>query len=282
MFLERNVDNEAGKVEIACGLPSPGFSERTGTVAELLIQPIEEGQTELLFDEEKTQVLANDGLGTNVLRAMTGGSYRFVQSNSARFPFLLFSPSHPNETRWYNKNAATLVWASRESGLRYRYALTLSPDAPDDLNKRELTENTSAFFSNLTNGTYYFHIIAEREGNIKEHERHRILVDITPPDSPSIKVSQTEIVSGEIIRFELNGNDDLSGLQKNFYVRVDGGVFLPVGSPLFTTFPPGKHTVTVRVFDVAGNFSETSVEIKVHDLNYGAYFMRNLLPFLTP
>lgn len=51
---------------------------------------------------------------------------------------------------------------------------------------------------------------------------------------------------------------------------------------LFITFPAVKHEVTLRIFDREGNFSEKTIQIKVSDLDYGAYFLKMLLPAFSP
>ncbi|MBI5728669.1 MAG: hypothetical protein HY983_00270 [Candidatus Magasanikbacteria bacterium] len=80
MFLEKKIDNSKGKVTIDCVTTKP-FSEENGTVAELLINPVKDGDFSLSF-EDNTQILANDGLGTNVLRLATNGNYKIIDNRA--------------------------------------------------------------------------------------------------------------------------------------------------------------------------------------------------------
>ncbi len=57
--------NEAGTISLAGGLPSPGFSG-TGTVATIVFEAKKAGSAEITLDTTKSQLLANDGLGTIV------------------------------------------------------------------------------------------------------------------------------------------------------------------------------------------------------------------------
>jgi hypothetical protein len=94
----------------------------------------------------------------------------------------------------------------------------------------------------------------------------KIMIDTTPPSPPVIKSSATGVKAGEIVRFELSDiGDNLSGLQKNFYVSFDNGIWLPSLPQLNIPFmDAGKHKIAVRIFDNAGNFSDSSTEITVY------------------
>ncbi len=91
------------------------------------------------------------------------------------------------------------------------------------------------------------------------------MADATPPLPTLIRASHTRIWTGEVVRFEFEGKDEMSGLQSNYYVKIaESKLFLPVGPQLYTPFlEAGTHIVTVRTFDNAGNFEDNSIEIDV-------------------
>jgi len=254
-FLEKSIDNESGRVRVACVAPGSGFSNGVAIAAELLIQPLAEGRFELLFGED-TKVLAHDGLGTNVLRQATDGSYQVAvqpRPGEEHIPQLLvFSPSHPNPARWYNKNAVRFTWLAKE-GHGYRYEFGEPGQEP--LEAGEIAGANELRFTVEKDGIYELKIASTV---------YPVKIDTTPPSAPTIRASASAVRAGEVIRFEFEAADALSGLQPTFYLRQDGSLLLPVGKRFDTAFQkPGIYTITVRVFDNAGNFSDSTQEIIV-------------------
>lgn len=223
------------------------------------------GQATLLFGEN-TAVFANDGLGTNVLRNTIGASYLVVDNEMLAGPNplgpLLFSPTHPNLTRWYNQRTTIFNWWNPDVH-KYKYILSKDKDVAPEGDFIE-TDST-ATFEVEEDGVYYFHLLAEDTLGTVSRSEYPIKIDSTPPDTPLIKASTLEIVAGEVVRFEFSSNDELSGLQNGFYVKLrKNGVFFPSGPQLFVAFPEkGEHEIVVRVFDRANNFSESFQVINV-------------------
>lgn len=264
MFLEKTINNSNGEVRVACGLPSPGFSGE-GTVIEFGIQPLQEGEAVLRFSSS-TEILANDGLGTDVLRLSTDAGYeiadgRNVFARNGIPSVLVFSPTHPNSERWYNQSNVLTTWAS-SPGYKYRYSLDQIP-TPVNIEAASTTASSSITLSHLTDGIYYFHIAAEENGAIGPISDYKIMIDTTSPASPMIELSQSTILSGQVVRMAVESHDALSGLEANYYVKFDDGVFLPAVSPLFVSLPEGTHKIVVRVFDRAGNFIDGSIWVNV-------------------
>ena len=276
LFITKTIDNENGIVDIACGLPNPGFSKPNGIVAELLIQPLKSGQLSLRFGDE-TKVLANDGLGTNVLRLAIDGSYNIVSYDDQQNiggPLTVYSYTHPNSERWYKRKNVQFSWSDIK-GATYRYALNNIPDfIPGEEN---MTSENSLSFDVDKDGIFYFHLLPEKDGNTGTIMHYKIMIDSTPPLIPIIQTSHKNIEPGEMVRFDFSGEDELSGIQKGFYVKFDDGIFLPVAPPLYMPFlSAGRHFVTIRAFDKAGNFNDAMVEIKVEVKN-----MESLIFMLT-
>lgn len=261
-IIEKEIDLARGVVSVACGTPS-GFTGSEAILAELMVQPLRVGVTNLHFGAD-TAVSANDGLGTNVLRTMTDGSYQIFTSDPKKQSdqILLFSYSHPNQVRWYNQKDVHIDWVQPDSYKDYLY--TFNQDANAMPNGTLHTIKTSIDLTAPTDGIYYFHITPRKQDHVGQTSRYTILIDTTPPETPEIKSSATTVHAGDIVRLQfLDHGDTGSGLQKNFYVRFDNGIWFPTLSQLDTTFEPGVHTVSLRVFDNAGNFSDTSTVITV-------------------
>jgi hypothetical protein len=147
-------------------------------------------------------------------------------------------------------------------GATYRYALN---DIPDFIPGEEnITSENSLSFDVDKDGVYYFHLLPEKDGDTGTIVHYKIMIDSTPPLPPVIQTSHKNIEAGEMVRFDFTGEDELSGIQKGFYVKFDEGIFLPVAPPLYMPFlSAGRYFVVIRAFDKAGNFNDAMVEIKV-------------------
>ncbi|MBU6388742.1 hypothetical protein KGQ72_02635 [Patescibacteria group bacterium] len=264
--LEKTVDSKAGIVKINCVTQniSPGFYQPQGTVAALSVLPLVEGGVSLKF-VDSTQVLAADGFETNVLRSVTNAFYEVTRQGlttlNIKDTIPVFSPDHPNSNRWYRNKNIQLSWPVLSGGTYY-YALNQTPDVTPGEGEASTTGN---YLNTIVDrdGVYYFHI---RDRDANEHwgpvSHFKIMVDATPPPAPIIKSSAVKTGSGELVRLTFSAEDDMSGVQKNFYVRFDNGMWFPTLSQLFVPFFSGeKHTVYLRVFDNAGNFGDASEQI---------------------
>ncbi|MGC9605202.1 MAG: hypothetical protein ABSF56_00345 [Minisyncoccia bacterium] len=263
MFLEKSIDNKRGEVRVTCGLLTPGFSGLNGNVFTLVLQPLKEGEVTLHFSTS-TRILANDELGTDVLRLATDGSYRIVDKSTiynSTSSIPVFSPTYPNSARWYNEPDGLFTWIT-SNGYHYLYSLDNIPTA-SSLVGASTTSADSVSFSGLTDGIYYFHIAPVKNGTSGAVSNYKVMIDTTPPLQPVIKASKTAVSEGEVIRLAFESQDNSSGLQGNYYVRFDDGVFLPAASPLSVSLPIGTHVITVRAFDRAGNFADGNIKIGV-------------------
>ncbi len=294
LFIEKSIDNEKGVVTIACGVANPGFSDDDGIVAQLIVQPLQEGDAALRFGEE-TQVLANDGLGTSVLRSATNASYQIINFTSpnpndssvsleSSSPIstkpILYSPSHPNSEEWYAQRAVSLTW-EEQPGAEYLYLLDTNPESsPVD---GTVTKENKVTVAIPKDGTYYIHLAARRGASLGPITHRKLLIDSTAPVNPGIEASATHIAAGGLIRFKFKSSDKESGLQNGYYLKVDDSPFLPVAPTLSMPFSAsGQHTLTLRAFDKANNYADTSLIITVEDNSTLSRVTQFLDRLLTP
>lgn len=257
------VDNKSGKVRVACGLPTPGFSGR-GIVAELLLRPRAAGYAGITF-EEGTMVLANDGFGTNVLRLSEGGGYTIIGDPrpGRRGELTLFSSSHPNQERWYSSRDLMLSWVG-DPAEEYVYRVDREPLAL--ASGGEVVKAESGKVKLASDGTWYAHVAPLRDGVLGPTSHYRVNVDSVPPNSPEIRASATRVRIGEVVRLAFSGEDAQSGIQHTFYVDFGNRIFLPVSSPLYLPLlREGIYEITVRIFDNAGNIGESKVVIRAQE-----------------
>ncbi len=259
----KKIDANQGIVTINCGLPHPGFSSTTGTIAEIIAHPVRPGSFSLTFLPD-TAVLADDGLGTDVLRQTTDATYQVsapVEPSSTLPTLALYSPSNPNPTQWSSQPNVELTWPN-VSDATYRFSVdrsSTSRNQPD----QSVTRNLLSVHPG-GEGAWYVHVGAARGKLLGPISTYRVQLDSTPPSPPLIGLSQTSVRSGQIIRLHLSSTDSLSGLQKNFYLRIDRDAFLPVRQDIELSLTrTGKHTLSARVFDNAGNATTSTVAIDV-------------------
>lgn len=259
LVFEKSIDRKNGIATVTCGVLG-GFVGRRSVLAELTFHPLQAGPLEVHF-VTGTQVLANDGLGTDVLRSVTNGFYSIAShKKDGDESLILFSSTHPNQSRWYNTSTLRIDWKAPKGAQRFAYTLDHEPDTVPDGTKT--TNEHEIAFPYLADGIYYFHL---RTLDSKQLVRHlRVKIDTTPPEPPVIHASATVVERGEIVRFSFGSEDKGSGVQKNFYVSIDGGIWLPSQAFLFVPFQTvGQHRVQVRVFDQAENFRDSSLIITV-------------------
>lgn len=274
LIIEKKINNDSGEANISCGLPTPGFQGNNGTVAELIFAPQTEGEFALEFSSG-TKVLANDGLGTDVLRFSENGNFRVIDFDKQRTTSsseqeltssltgkpIIFSSSHPNQEKWSKGKEVVFYWPVITAN---NYIYSFDNDPSGKPNPANAVKSNRISIAIQTDGIYYFHLAARNEAGTGPQANYRIKIDNTAPDSPVVKIAKPLVQRGETIRFEFASYDKGSGLQNNFYYSLDGGTFLPVGANLSTSFDSiGQHQITVRAFDNAGNFSDSQVLIAV-------------------
>lgn len=264
--IEHEIDNAHGTLRISCAVLEDVFSDPRAILADIEFTPLSAGSASIVFDEG-TSVLAADGLGTDVLRSVTPAFYRVFEEDDISNVFsknsitIPFSPSHENSRQWYSNRRVRVTWPSMK-GVEYVYEFT--KNASSTLENSLATSANEITLNAPSDGVYYFRIAPQKDGVRGLTSTLTVMIDTTPPDIPNIKTSTTKIKKNGIVRFELASNDTLSGLQKNFYVRIGSTVWLPTFAKLYMPFRDvGEQRVGVRVFDNAENFSDSEVIINV-------------------
>lgn len=269
LTIEKSINARLGKVVIACIVPGQGFSGERGVIGEMIIQPRKAGDFVLSFNPD-TKILANDGLGTDVLRTAANSSYQVLElSDYSPGSGVLTSPrvyseTNPNSESWYATKEVKFFWNQQRKGDRFRYAFNDLPNYTPKLDP--VSDHNFVSLPVISDGIYYFHLIVERDGLIAPTVHYKVKIDTTAPPKPIIKASGRKVKAGEVVRFEFYNQDEQPSYQNGFYVSLDEGTFLPVLAQLNIPFiESGRHTITLRVFDNAGNFSESFETIQVSE-----------------
>lgn len=266
-------DNQAGIVDLQGGIPG-GINASNGQVISLTFRIKAVGTAIIKFRDE-SQVLANDGLGTDVLKNSQNGIYNLVLPPPAG-PIVV-SKTHPDQATWYANPTALLTWSADEPAVEnYSYILNDEPtDTPDDISEGV---KTNVAYKNLSDGVRYFHIKSFRRGSWGGTTHFALNIDAAPPAEFPVEIiprPRTALVQ-PVVQFTTT--DNLSGLS-HYELKLiplkpgatnaansndSQPLFIEVESPYVTPrLEKGSYDVIVRAFDKAGNFREQTQNLKI-------------------
>lgn len=264
-FNEPKFSNTERTISFVGGIPNPGFS---GIGRLLIINLKTKKAGSAWLKVSSAQVLANDGFGTNILKESDSANFTLFESKLPKLTsqkIEIFSPTHPNPTKWYKERDIILSWAWQPNIVGYSYLLdrestTIPDDIIDDL-------ATSVAYSNVAEGIWYFHLKAKTGTGWSDTSHFRIRIDSTPPSVLKVYSEQGEITfnSSPTLRFETK--DELSGIDY-FAIKINENDFIKVKEN-FYQLPkqkPGDCRLTVRAYDFADNFLEESLVITIKEI----------------
>lgn len=242
-----------------CGLPTPGYTGSGGYIGSISVKGNAPG-TAKVFVDSNSQVLANDGAGTNILQSRGTATFN-IQPQPTAAPSVT-SSTHPDQDKWYKNKNATLSWSG--SGSSFSYTLDQSPDTtPDQVSEGSETSKT---FTDLADGTWYFHITVKGSSGTWSSPAHfRLQIDTIPPEAFTPQADpKANAEKRPIIAF--NTTDKTSGVD-HYELRVDSGSWVIVANPYqIPKITSGKHKIEVRAVDKAGNSTIGSVDVLVKDI----------------
>jgi len=258
--------NQEGSVYFVGGIPNPGITASEGIVQTLTFRVVAPGEANISFGAE-TQVLANDGLGTDVLRLTSPASYKLLLPQS-QGP-AVFSPTHPEQGKWYRDPNPILSWSklvnSEGFSISYDHDPNGFPDSTVDLGESETS------LTELESDVWYFHV-REKGGGVLSGVSHYFMnIDRDPPASFGVDVSPSERTTNTSPVLRFFTTDQLSGFDhyEMKLVPLKSGpsnntFFFEVDSPYqLTGLNPGRYEVIVRAYDKAGNFRDESVTLNI-------------------
>jgi hypothetical protein len=160
---------------------NPGFTGSRGKILNITFKAIKSGNANLNF--VSGAVLANDGLGTNILKNMRGAFYvikeKIVQEEITEQPIIaylptpkIFSPTHPDQTKWYNNNNPIFEWKVPEGVVEVRLLYGKDPNAIPRV--RYSPPITRKELKNITDGTWYFSVQFAGESGESNISRYKL------------------------------------------------------------------------------------------------------------
>ncbi|MEK7612135.1 MAG: cohesin domain-containing protein [Patescibacteria group bacterium] len=258
--------NQEGRIYFVGGIPSPGINTSEGVVQSFTFRVVAPGEAFIKFGNNNS-ILSNDGFGTDVLKQKSPASFKLILPPQQGPD--VFSPTHPEEGKWYKDINPILKWTSVSQTQGFSYSLDHDPNGAPDTEIDSFEAEAS--FSDLTSGIWYFHVREKAGGSWGGVSHYSLSIDADPPAVFGVDISPGSRTSSRspIIRFFTT--DSLSGFD-HFEVKLvslksgptDSTFFFEASSPYqFSALRSGRYELIVRAYDAAGNFRDESETVNI-------------------
>jgi hypothetical protein len=280
---------------------NPGYSGSRGRIVTVNLRARAPGEATISLGS--ASVLANDGLGTNVLTGASGvkvtiGTAAAEQEaepvDSVPGLLAISSPDFIDQNRWYSLTSGKLTWKMPGGVTGVSYSVATSKETPDTVSEGVVT---SYLATNLRDGVQYFTLRAQNKTGWGGTASYVLRVDTQAPESLGVVVDER----GATI--QASALDTLSGVA-HYIVSVDGVSLgaIPTSSiertpyAFVSALSSGEHTVELQAVDGAGNKATLRRQITVKPSSAPVVFVESqfsqmltqfedyliaLLPFLS-
>lgn len=258
--------NVNGTISFQGGLPNPGIKTSAGVISTVTFRVKSPGRAVIKFSNT-SQVLRNDGQGTNILTSTASADYELKVPPPAG-PEVM-SPTHGDHNQWYNNNQIQFTWTAIEGAVGYSYVFDQnSKTIPDE---KVTTISTSTGVKATADGVWYFHLraLTENWGGVTTFP---VQIDTTPPAAFTSQLDRALLTTEETGALRFVTTDAASGIDHYELKQIDQNAGQTTANTLFveTNNPyeipklaAGEYEFIVRVVDRAGNDVEGSAHLKV-------------------
>ncbi len=273
---EPTFSNVAGTVSFGGGSPT-GYKGSVGTILSVTFKALGAGTPKIDFTSGS--ILAADGLGTNILSGMNGGSFTITAvadspapeyvapANTPSAP-VITSETHPHPELWYKEKTAKLSWKLPEDVVAIRTLLDENKGSVPTVFYEERI--SGKILENLPEGVSYFHLQFKNKEGWGKITHYRLAVDSEAPKGFTIQEeASNDTASSQVLVFTL---EDILPIPE-YKIQIDGAQPFVYKDEKFSKkyrlaiLSPGHHTVIVEAFDSAGNSTAAthSFEIKAFE-----------------
>ncbi len=264
---EPTFSNTAGTISFSGGLPS-GYKGSSGSIFNITFRTKNSGNAKVSITSGA--VLANDGMGTNVLSTMGGAAYTIspvattpvpeeieyvAPANTPATPKII-SKTHPDPSKWYQANDASLNWDIPSDVISLRTSLDTNPTSiPTKVYEDPIS---SIDLEDLPEGESYFHIQFKNNEGWGKVAHYRLAIDTEKPSNFEISLEENSDLANPVQVLKLNPTDDTTDV-KRYIVKLnnqDPFEYIDEENSRKITLPallPGYHTVIIEAFDMSGN-----------------------------
>lgn len=270
--------NTSGNINFGGGLPSPGVSSPSAKILTINFKVTGIGTATLHL--ETGAILANDGVGTNILTQSGDGIYQIStetgklqqptqEQNAAPGAPFITSRTHPDEGTWYNVNTFEASWSIPGGVDGVSYVLVNSANYSAAPASKGLVNSTSYDLTKFTDGVWYFYVQFHTADGWGPVSKRKVKIDRTPPGAFSVLRTDNGDPTSPRPTFSWNAKDDTSGIAK-YSLKIGEGdpfdaqtILLQSGDYSLPLQSPGTRNIAVQATDYAGNSIETSVPFTV-------------------
>lgn len=286
--VEPSFSNSAGTINFEGIILNPGYTGQGGAILTVTYRVKAAGTAGLGYSA--ASVLANDGLGTEILQSRGSATYQLTES----VPAAEVQPAPVVETKptdagappvtlvtdnGVSKQPVTVVesashtldgWSNETTGT-FNFALTddvlamrlLVDDQPDSVpTVVYLPPISSRTIEDLAEGVSYLHVQYKTAAGWGAIQHYKLQIDTAPPENLTVTNLGDNV-------FGFTAFDSASGI-KQYEVVVDGGESISIDGnrPLykFTGLMVGEHSVTIRAIDQAGNILSRTETITITEI----------------
>jgi len=256
----------AGQAKFEGVVINPGYTGTSGRLMTMRFKAKAVGTAKLSFTS--ATVLANDGLGTNILQGTGGATFSVVAAGQQPPPTpealptpkapALTSPTHSDPERWYNATTVQFAWLLTRQISEVSYLFDQKEDTvPGTVG---IAPISAASYKNVTDGVWYFHVRLKNVSGWGQTAHIAVHVDSTPPEKVAIYLPEGGSTTESQPTISFQATDSTSGIE-HYAVSVDGGepiVVIPTDqvSNVQYQLPRlelGKHDIGVEAYDRADN-----------------------------
>ncbi|TSC57121.1 MAG: Uncharacterized protein Greene041679_430 [Parcubacteria group bacterium Greene0416_79] len=277
---EPSFSNAIGTVSFEGVVLNPGFTGAAGRILTISFRGKSEGFAKLVFSSGS--VLANDGLGTEILSGTSGTSIaikrptaapakkesvpRDTSSRSDAASVVITSETHPDQAKWYRDNSPGFSWTLPSGALEVRTIISESPRAAPSI--RYSPPIAEKKVTDLPDGTFYFLLQVRTVGGWGPVTRFQVNIDKTPPEKFRIKFPHGTVGLNPQPIILFNSTDKTSGVD-HYEVKVGEGepkrtLALTDSNPYtLAKLEPGSYTVAVYAFDRAENVAVSEEQFTI-------------------
>lgn len=274
-----NYSNTTGTLKLTGVIPG-GINTESGLITTITFKALALGNASVSVGEE-TEVLANDGYGTQARINFDTAVYSVV----AKAPegVRVFSETHPFQDTYYKNNNPVISWEKPVDVSGFSYEIDDKPFTVPDTTVD--TEDTTLSLPKVKEGLTYFHIRAVKKGAWGGTSHFLVRVDTVPPAEFTPKVElYTESFKSTKAQLSFFTTDALSGVDHYEVAVLDKSdaegvspLFVEVQSPYqLPTKSSDEIRAIVRVFDAAGNVRDESLDINLNP-TFMKWFMDNII-----
>lgn len=269
--LEPSFSNSTGLINFEGIVLNPGFTGEAGKIITINLKVKGAGIAPVIFSSGS--VLANDGLGTNILKGLGNASFKLnlaevVEKTGVPLAAKITSPTHPDPEKWYSDSNPKFTWLISPEIIASRVLYDKYPaSSPTILYTPAISEKE---LKNVKDGIWYLHVQLRNANGWGAISHFRSQIDTEKPNFFEIKEVKREDLTELRVKFIFEASDALSGIDY-YEVRIDDRdllVWRDDGSHIYET-PTlifGKHLLITKAVDKAGNALANSLDFNIEAL----------------